>query len=233
MATEVRWRRGTTAENDNFTGAEGEITVDIDQKTIRVHDGYTQGGSVVPKDDDLGTAAYEDTGTGTDEVPKNSDLGTASLADTGTGTDEVPKNSDLGTASLADTGTGDDEVPTNAEFGGPTPAELGKGAIVESDTNDNGFYVRWENGEQVCWRTEGFANDIVDIGFDFPAEFIDNPTPGCNGHASTTNDSRLENAHAQTARSTGHSWHVLSSSNYAGDGSNDVFVGLTAWGFWK
>ena len=44
MATEVRWRRGTTAENDAFTGAEGEITVDIDKNTIRVHDGVTQGG---------------------------------------------------------------------------------------------------------------------------------------------------------------------------------------------
>ena len=44
MATEVRWRRGTTAENDAFTGAEGEITVDMDKKGLRVHDNATQGG---------------------------------------------------------------------------------------------------------------------------------------------------------------------------------------------
>ena len=28
---------------------------------------------------------------------------------------------------------------------------VGRGAIVESGTNSNGSFVRWENGEQVCW----------------------------------------------------------------------------------
>ena len=83
MATEVRWRRGTTAENDNFTGAEGEITIDIDKKTIRVHDGATQGGGVVPTKDLFGSAAYEDIGSGPDEIPTNSNLGTAAYEDIG------------------------------------------------------------------------------------------------------------------------------------------------------
>lgn len=42
-----RWqiRRGTTAENDGFTGGEGEITMDTEKKQLRVHDGTTQGGA--------------------------------------------------------------------------------------------------------------------------------------------------------------------------------------------
>lgn len=44
VATQVKRRRGTTAENDAFTGAEGEITVDTERHELRVHDGVTQGG---------------------------------------------------------------------------------------------------------------------------------------------------------------------------------------------
>lgn len=44
MATQVKRRRGTTAENDAFTGAEGEIVVDTERHELRVHDGVKQGG---------------------------------------------------------------------------------------------------------------------------------------------------------------------------------------------
>lgn len=48
MSEQWQIRRGTTAENDNFTGAEGEITMDTDKKQLRVHDGQTQGGWTLP-----------------------------------------------------------------------------------------------------------------------------------------------------------------------------------------
>jgi len=44
MPTVVQFRRGTTAQNDAFTGAAGEISVDTDLLVLRVHDGSTQGG---------------------------------------------------------------------------------------------------------------------------------------------------------------------------------------------
>ena len=40
----VQLRRGTTAENTAFTGAVGEITIDTDNKSIRVHDNDQAGG---------------------------------------------------------------------------------------------------------------------------------------------------------------------------------------------
>lgn len=40
----VQRRRGTTAEHAAFTGANGEITVDITKKVVVVHDGATAGG---------------------------------------------------------------------------------------------------------------------------------------------------------------------------------------------
>ena len=44
MAKQVQRRRGTAAENDAFTGAEGEVTVDTTANDLRVHDGSTEGG---------------------------------------------------------------------------------------------------------------------------------------------------------------------------------------------
>ena len=44
FATQVKRRRGTAAQNDAFTGAEGEIVVNLTDKSLRVHDGTTQGG---------------------------------------------------------------------------------------------------------------------------------------------------------------------------------------------
>jgi Major tropism determinant N-terminal domain len=44
MATQVQFRRGTTTQNNAFTGAAGEITYDTDAKTLRLHDGTTAGG---------------------------------------------------------------------------------------------------------------------------------------------------------------------------------------------
>jgi len=47
MAEQWQIRRGTAAENDEFTGAIGEITMDTTNNTLRIHDGSTQGGHLV------------------------------------------------------------------------------------------------------------------------------------------------------------------------------------------
>ena len=44
MAIQLQLRKGTKIQNDAFTGAEGELTYDSTTKTVRVHDGTTQGG---------------------------------------------------------------------------------------------------------------------------------------------------------------------------------------------
>lgn len=44
MVTEVALRRGTTAQNDAFTGVEGEVTFNTQNHRLRTHDGITLGG---------------------------------------------------------------------------------------------------------------------------------------------------------------------------------------------
>lgn len=43
----IQLYRGTTAQNDAFTGAAGEVTVDTDVNGLRVHDGSTVGGHAI------------------------------------------------------------------------------------------------------------------------------------------------------------------------------------------
>jgi hypothetical protein len=47
MSTQVQYRRGTETQNNAFTGALAEITVDTTNWTLRVHDGVTAGGQQV------------------------------------------------------------------------------------------------------------------------------------------------------------------------------------------
>ena len=44
MPTQLQFRRGTTSQNNSFTGAVGEITVDTDTDAIILHDGSAAGG---------------------------------------------------------------------------------------------------------------------------------------------------------------------------------------------
>ena len=44
MPTTLQFRRGTASQNNAFTGSIGEISIDTESDTIRVHDGSTAGG---------------------------------------------------------------------------------------------------------------------------------------------------------------------------------------------
>src|SRR6056300_1288647 len=47
MATQLQFRRGTSAQNNGYTGLVGEITLDTDTNNIRIHDGSTAGGAEI------------------------------------------------------------------------------------------------------------------------------------------------------------------------------------------
>ena len=48
MARQVQIIKGTTEQNDAFTGAEGVLTYDTETKNLRIHDGTTEGGFEIP-----------------------------------------------------------------------------------------------------------------------------------------------------------------------------------------
>jgi len=53
MSTKVQIRRGSTSSANAFTGAEGELYVDLGEKSLRVHDGSTPGGFRLPNFDTI------------------------------------------------------------------------------------------------------------------------------------------------------------------------------------
>lgn len=54
MSRQIQFRRGTADQHKTFTGAPGEITVDLTNKTLRVHDGETPGGTMLARQADIG-----------------------------------------------------------------------------------------------------------------------------------------------------------------------------------
>ncbi len=53
MSRQVQIRRGSATAHTNFTGAIGEITMDTTNKTLRVHDGITPGGTILAKQSEI------------------------------------------------------------------------------------------------------------------------------------------------------------------------------------
>ncbi|MCL2331792.1 MAG: hypothetical protein FWC61_04620 [Proteobacteria bacterium] len=51
MSKILQIKRGTAAETKNYTGRAGEITMDTDAQTIRLHDGATAGGVAIARAD--------------------------------------------------------------------------------------------------------------------------------------------------------------------------------------
>jgi len=54
-AFRVKFLRGSEASNNNYTGPAGEITIDTTNWRVRLHDGLTAGGHVVPNMTDVGS----------------------------------------------------------------------------------------------------------------------------------------------------------------------------------
>ena len=59
MTTQVQFRRGTTSQHTTFTGAVGEVTVDTDLDTLKVHDGAVAGGHRIAKFSDIAAQTIE------------------------------------------------------------------------------------------------------------------------------------------------------------------------------
>lgn len=109
---QVKLRRGTATEHNTFAGAEGEVTVDTTNDTLRVHDGSTAGGIRLAKLSEVsggtGTVTSVGSGTGLTGGPITTS-GTLSIADNGV---TFAKMQDINTAKVigrTTAGSGDPE----------------------------------------------------------------------------------------------------------------------------
>ena len=66
MARQVQIIKGTTAQNEAFTGAEGALSYDSQKKNLHVHDGATEGGFEIPSSAMADYVIYWDSGDAAD-----------------------------------------------------------------------------------------------------------------------------------------------------------------------
>jgi len=162
---QVKLRRGTTAQHAGFTGAEGEVTVDTDLDTLRVHDGSTAGGVRLAKHSELGaggggTVTSVGSGTGLTGGPITTS-GTLSIANDGVGTAQIAANAVTSTEIAANAVTADKISSTNTTFNvNDTNDNIGTGALA-----DAGYQLTVDAGtsKHAIYATGDKASGYVDI----------------------------------------------------------------------
>ena len=139
MATQIQFRRGTTAEHSTFTGVVGEVTVDTDKDTAVVHDGSTAGGNPLAKESSLTAKANLSGATFTGTV--TFDNATVS---------EVTAITSSSNAATLDLSVGDNFTHTlteNVTYTFSNPATSGKASAftlkVVQDSGASGYTITW------------------------------------------------------------------------------------------
>ena len=127
----VQFRRGTHAQNDAFTGAVGEITIDTTNDSIRVHDGAFAGGRETLRADmtNLGSNVLAENGTvDYTDLAGNATVRLVNVAD-------PTNNQDVATKAYVDS-AGASEILLG-ELGNVTTAGLAQGQILVYNTTAN------------------------------------------------------------------------------------------------
>jgi hypothetical protein len=149
MPTQVQFRRGTTAQNNNFIGAAGEISVDLDRMVLRVHDGVTTGGTAMLTTNGTVTNAVNIVGGTTGDIPYQHGDGVTRFINIG-GAGQV-LSSDGTTATWVNLG--------DLTGGGGINAD---NVMVSTQTSGNRYLVvADQNGDYVSLEADSGTNAAV------------------------------------------------------------------------
>jgi len=153
MSTELKYRRGTTAQTNVFTGAEGEVTVDTTRDVVVVHDGTTSGGFPALRQDLNNLPSNIDlTTTGT--ITANIDAGdVTTLTITGGTAGKFLQTNGSGVLSWQTAASSFDELTgtiantqfENTDFGDVANVHIGGGAL--------GSYLKTDGSGTLTWGT--------------------------------------------------------------------------------
>ena len=153
MPTQVQFRRGTTTQNESFTGAVGELSVDTTLDTIRVHDGSTAGG--------IRLAKYSEIQSG-DITAVVAGTGLSGGATSGSATVNL---SHLGLESLSD--PNDDQIIFWDDSAGATAfLDLGTGLSISGTTISVGTLNQDTTGNAATATALETARTIHGVSFD-------------------------------------------------------------------
>lgn len=163
MSTQVQYRRGSATQNNAFTGALGEITVDTTNWTLRVHDGATAGGggnlaTVAYVQQQIGSLSADSISNGTSNVKVISSGGNVNVTVGGTTrgafySDGLTLTGDLNlSGNITDTGA----LSLITGSNGNLTLNAGTGFIIASSNILNGQ----ANGTGNIGNSTGYFNTI-------------------------------------------------------------------------
>ena len=108
MAKLLKLRRGTTTQHASFTGAEGELTVDITKDTAVVHDGSQAGGRPLAREDMSNVSSASIAGR----------LGTDSIATSKIAAGALPTDVTIQRANIVSSSIKNSEIAADAAIAG-------------------------------------------------------------------------------------------------------------------
>ena len=121
MAKLLKLRRGTTSQHSSFTGAEGEVTIDVDKDVPVVHDGSTAGGHPVAAEDLANVTSATIVGR----------LNAASIPPVNIASGALPTNVTVTTANITNLTVATEDIATGAVTG----AKIADSTITNGDVN--------------------------------------------------------------------------------------------------
>lgn len=123
MAKLLKLRRGSTSGHNSFTGAEGEVTIDITKDTAVVHDGSTAGGRPLAREDLNNVSSASIAGRLADDAIATSKIAAGAL----------PTDVTVASANIVD-GT-----IVNADINASAAIAQSKLAVSDATTSASGF----------------------------------------------------------------------------------------------
>tara|TARA_R100000278_G_scaffold1686_1_gene3362 strand:- start:3866 stop:5311 length:1446 start_codon:yes stop_codon:yes gene_type:complete len=163
MAKLLKLRRGTTTQHASFTGAEGEVTIDVDKDVPVVHDGSTQGGHPVAAEDMANVSSASIAGRLANDSIATSKIGAGALPSdvTVTNANVVSNAAIAGTKVSPDFGSQQITSTGSAYVGSVTvTAQLPSINLVDNDDNPD-FRLRNHNGDFKIIDTTNSADRLV------------------------------------------------------------------------
>ena len=138
MAKQIQLRRGTTAQNNTFVGAEGELSYDTQKKELRVHDGSTVGGKVV---DNTTRDVTSQVSNATETLAGKAKIATTSIAQAGVNDTDFLTAKKLRDALNATGSASAYACRAWVNFNGTTGAIRASGNVSSVTSEGNGTYL--------------------------------------------------------------------------------------------
>ncbi len=165
MPTVLQFRRGTTSQNNSFTGSAGEISVDTDTNQLRIHDGSTAGGATVgidTKNIQIGVSGDNELDTSSGNLTIDSAGGTVTVDDNLTVSGNLTVNGTTTTVATTNTTIADNLLELNS---GAVSNANDTGILIERGSTGDNAIIAWDESADkfTVGTTTATASDTGNI----------------------------------------------------------------------